>query len=213
MSRINRLRHHNAALAKAAAAVAAKKDKTMSQRTDAIESGKAFMGCAAASGLVLPIYSATAQLFGLWNPVGSGVIAYLLNLRMTLVDTTGAAGGFCWGLLPNAGSQLGTAAPISAFTEQLPYRLPLTGAQGGNRCRFSGSAITVTTALMVPVWQTGLNQLVLTPATTGAPAFSMTETYNDDLCIGPGGALFLSGNIATLSKWVPSVSWYERPAP
>lgn len=175
------------------------------------KAGRVFTGNAAATGLILPIYSGTAQLFGLWNRANSGVNLCVLGLRASLVDTTGAAGGFCWGLLQDAGSQVGTAAPISAFTKTTALKGLMGGSTGGNKVDFTGSAATVTTGLMVIGRQLGINQLVLTPATTGATAFNFAEDYNGTFNVAPGNAIFLCGNIATLSKWAPTVIWAEQP--
>jgi hypothetical protein len=178
----------------------------------ATREGRLFSGTAAATGLVLPIYSATAQLFGLWNPANSGVNAFLVSVRLGYVDTTGAAGGFVWGLLRDAGSNVATAAPISAFTDTTPERGLVGTAKGGNRVRFTGSAATVTTGLMVLGEQLGLNQLVLTAADATNPVFTVAREYRGETAITPGTALFLCGNISTLSKWVPTVKWVEEKA-
>ncbi len=178
---------------------------------DAAKAGKVFVGSAAAAGIVLPIYSATAQLFGLWNPPASGVNLIMVSLRMTYVDTTGAAGGYVWGLLRNVPAAAGTAAPISAFTEATPERGILGRQTGGNRVAFTGSAATVTTGLMVAARQIGQNQLVTTAADATTVPWTFREDYDGDLCLAPGNAMFLAGNIATLTKWVPSVTWIEEP--
>src|SRR4051812_41287057 len=78
----------------------------------AAKQGRIFTGNDAAAGQVLPIYSATAQKFGIWNPPGSGVNGVLVNLRGTFVSTTGAAGGYALGLLRNVPAVAGTASPI-----------------------------------------------------------------------------------------------------
>jgi len=168
--------------------------------------GRVFTGNSAAAGSVLPIYSGTGQVFGLWNPAGSGVNGLIIRVTMTLVDTTGAAGGFVWGVMKNAGSALATGG-ISAFTEGTPEN-GLIGLAGGNKIRFTPSAATVIAPTILR--HTGINQLVLTPATTGAPGFAMVAEYDGDFILPPNFAIFLAGNIATLSKWAPSVIWAEE---
>lgn len=176
----------------------------------AAKQGKIFTVNSAAAGIVLPIYSATAQLFGLWNPMGSNVNAWLLGIRGTYVDTTGAAGGFCLGLLKNAGAAVGTAAPISAFTEAQPECGLIRQGMPGNRVRCTGSAATVTTGLMIIGRQLGVNQLVLTAAEDEQVTFGFKEDFDGDIALAPGNALFLCGNIATLSKWAISMTWAEE---
>ena len=72
--------------------------------------GLIFTGNMAATGLVLPIFSNTAQVCGIWNPAGSGVNAVLMGVRGTYVDTTGATGGYCLGIMKDAG-RWGVAEP------------------------------------------------------------------------------------------------------
>ncbi len=178
---------------------------------DDAKAGRLFSGSSAASGLVLPIYSATAQLFGFWNQANSGVNLEVLRVRATYVDTTGAAGGFVWGLMRNAGSNVATAAPISAFTDTVPERGIIGAATGGNKVRFTGSACTVTTGLMVIGRQLGNNELVLTATDATNGIFTFKEDYDGDFVVAPGNAIFLCGNISTLSKWAVSVVWSEQP--
>jgi hypothetical protein len=176
----------------------------------AAKQGRVFTGNDAAAGQVLPIYSATAQKFGIWNPPGSGVNGVLVGLRGTYIDTTGAAGGYCLGLLRNVPAVAGTASPISAFTETAPERGLLGNDTGGNKIKF-GLAITVTTALMVIGRQLGINQTVLT-ATDATNLFSaFKEDFDGDLVLKPGNALFVCGNIATLCKLACSLTWAEEP--
>lgn len=173
----------------------------------AAKQGRLFTGNAAAAGAVLPIFSNTAQVFGLWNPAGSGVVGVLVNIAGTYVDTTGAAGGFVLGIMKNAGSALATGG-ISAFTEGTPENS--LGLLGGNKIRFTPSAATV---IAPTIWKhLGINQLVLTAATTGATTFLFNKDFDGETLIYPNSAVFLAGNIATLSKWAGGVSWAEEAA-
>ncbi len=173
--------------------------------------GKLFTYNAPSSGLVLPIFSATAQLFGIWNPPGSGVLGVLARLRMTYLNTTGAAGGFCLGILRDVAQLNGTAGPISAATLiQTVERGRLGSTQNGNKIK-ALSAITVTTALMAVATQLGLNQTVLTATDATNILSKDVVDFDGEVQLEPGNALFLCGNIATLSSWVPSLSWIEDP--
>jgi hypothetical protein len=182
------------------------------RRYDDAKAGRIFTGSSAATGIVLPIFSATAQVFGLWNPVNSGVTCEMISVRGTYVDTTGAAGGFTWGLLRNCGMSVATAAPISAFTETVPEKSIMGTAGAANRVRFTGSAATVTTALMVVGRQLGVNELVLTATDATNGLLHFKDDYDGEFNVAPGHAIFLCGNIATLSKWAVSVVWAEQPA-
>jgi hypothetical protein len=177
----------------------------------AAKQGRVFTGNAAAAGVVLPIYTATAQVFGLWNPAGSNVNGIIANVSATYVDTTGAAGGYCIAVNKNIGGQLATGG-ISAFTEGTPERglVGQTMGAGGNRIRFTPSAATTIAPTLLR--QLGFNQLVLTAAEDEQVLFQFYREFDGDLVIGPGTAVWLCGNIATASKWAPSITWVEEPA-
>lgn len=172
--------------------------------------GKVFNGNAAAAGVVPPIYSATAQVFGLWNPAGSGVNAVLINISASYVDTTGAAGGYCLAVNKNIGSATATGS-ISAFTEGTPERglIGQNAGIGGNIVRFTPSAATTVAPTILK--QLGINHLVLTAADTGNTTFGFSKDFDGEVVVGPGTAIWLCGNIATTSKWAPSITWAELP--
>ena len=178
---------------------------------DAARDGVLFTGTAAATGLVLPIYSDTAQLFVLWNPSDSGVNAYILNITMGYKDTTLAAAGIALGVLKNAGNSVATAAPFSAFTDQAPYRGGLASLTGGNKVRFAGAAATVTTGLAVlgPIlW----SQDAFAAAGVTNMAAKVFRNFDGELMLAPNTAIFLCGIIAQLGKWIPSITWAEDSA-
>jgi len=177
----------------------------------AVREGRVFIGNAAAAGVVLPIYSNTTQVFGLWNPKGSGVNVELLSVAMTYVDTTGAAGGYCLGVTLDAPAQLATGARITAFTEAVLNTTifnALTGSLRGPVAKFTPSAATVTAPIL---WrQLGLNQLVLTPADATQGLLRALIAFDGDAWLPPGTAVWLAGNIATLAKWAPTLVWKEE---
>lgn len=170
--------------------------------------GLVFSGSMAATGVVPPIYSSTSQVFGIWNPTGSGVNGILIGVRASYVDTTGATGGYCLAVSKNAGSGLATGN-ISAFTESVPERGLIGSGAGGNRIRFTASAATVVAPTIYR--QLGINQTVLTAADTANGFFAFKEEFDGDVVLAPNTALWLCGNIATLAKLAASIVWAEVP--
>ncbi len=168
-----------------------------------------YVGNQAAAGAVLPIYSNTTQQCGLFNPLGSGVNVTPVKINITLVDTTGAAGGFCLGYKTGCGGSIATGSPgITVATLVTPINLNLI-ASGGSKALFMSAAIT--TAAPAILMQLGLNQLVLTPATTGAPQYMASIDFDGYPIVSPGTAIFVCGNIATLAKFACSIVWEETP--
>lgn len=173
----------------------------------AAKQGRGFVGTAAATGVILPIFSNTAQVFGIWNPAGSGVNAIIASLRATYVSGTGAAGGYIFGVTKNAGASLATGG-ISVFTEAAPDPMILGGPTGGNKCRFTGSAATV---LAPTIGRSlGISQLVTTAADATNVTFSFEVLFDGDLIVAPNTAIWLAGNIATVCVWAPSIAWVEE---
>ena len=178
---------------------------------EATRAGRAFHGGQAAAGAVLPIFSNTAQVVGLWNPAGSGVNAVLTQVALTYVSTTGAAGGFVLAAVISTGASVATGAPISAFTDGTvgtTIRNGLVGALTGPKCRFTPSAATVTAPVIYR--HIGLNQLVITAATTTGDQWNARVNFPGDVIIPPGNALFVAGNIATLITEAVGMSWLEE---
>lgn len=173
----------------------------------AAKQGRVFTGNMAATGIVLPIFSATAQVFGLWNPAGSGVNGVLVGLRGTYVDTTGAAGGYCLAVNKNIGGSLATGG-ISAFTDGTPERGMIGSGVGGNRIRFTPSAAT--TIAPTVARQLGVNQLVITATDATNGFFAFKEDFDGDLVLPPNTAIWVAGNIATLAKLAVSITWAEE---
>jgi len=179
----------------------------------AAQEGRVFTGNAAAAGQVLPIFSGTAQKFGLWNPAGSGVDVELIRLALTYVDTTGAAGGYVLALVANAPANLGTGAAITAFTEGAlgtDIFNARVGSGAAPKAKFTPSAATVTAPIILR--HLGLNQLVTTAADATTVPWRAVEEFDGDLILPPGNAVFVAGNIATLSKWACSLTWKEKKA-
>ena len=173
----------------------------------AAKEGRLFIGNDAAAGQVLPIYSATAAKFVLWNPAGSGVNLNLVRFTSSYVDTTCAATGFTIGIMKSAGSALATGG-VSVFTEATPERAPYGGVTGGNKVRF---ALTATIIAPTVLYQMGHNQLVLTATDATTAGMEFRLDFDGELLIAPNNLISFGGNIAQLGKWASSVVWTEDP--
>ncbi len=176
----------------------------------AAKQGRIFTGNSAAAGSVVINYDATAQVFGLWNPAGSGVNGLLINLRGTYRSVSpGAAGGYVWAITRNAGASLASSG-ITVFTETSPERGLLGSLVGGNKIRFTASAATVIAATQyVPI---GVSQTVLTNTdATNLFNTAFQVNYDGDFILTPNTAIWFGGNISLLSAVATSVTWCEEP--
>lgn len=158
--------------------------------------------------LVLPIFSNTTQQVGLWNPYGNTNDLIVKNITLTYESTTGAAGGFVLGYRSDAPAAVGTGLAITAFTETAGVSgYGATGNLSQSAKFGQGSTLTVSAPAMYR--HLGLNQTVLTAATTSSPQWMSSFDFDGDLVVTPGMAIFVAGNIATLSKHAGSITWAE----
>lgn len=172
------------------------------------KAGKVFTGNIAAAGVVLPIYSNTTQQVGLWNPAGSTVDVILLRIALTYHSVTGAAGGYVLGYTTSAPAVVATGASISVFTETAAANMYI-GDGGSAQAKFAqGATITVASAPAI-LMSLSLNQTVLTAATTSNMQWTSQTDFAGEVVVTPGSAIWLAGNIATLTKWSGSLTWAE----
>lgn len=172
--------------------------------------GNLFIGSTASAGVVLPAFSATAAVFVLWNPAGSGVNLVPVRLKIGWVSGPGAPGNFAWGFATNLGSQVATGAPITAATLVAAVNAKL-GLGNKSVANFAPGTLTFASgpAFLETV---GLSQLTTTAATTSAPFFTGYEDYDGSLIVPPGSAISLGGNVATTTTADVTLKWYETPA-
>jgi len=166
--------------------------------------GSAFFGSTTQAGVAIPAYNATAQVFGLWNPAGSGVNLVLNNLSAavaTLGTNAVSALGLSW--LANTGASIATGAPISVFTNTT-IQNALAGGGNASRARFALAAtITAPTFLMA----LGMAQNATTTQPVAEQAY--VHDFNGSLIVPPGVYIGLGGSAAPGSTYQASISWAE----
>lgn len=167
--------------------------------------GRCFIGSTAAAGVAIPLTTATAQVFGLWNPPGSAVDVVLNKLSLGIATLgTNIVAALNWSFLANV-SAVATGQPITAFTNTTVQNAKV-GAGLASRVRFTGSAATTVAA-------THLMSIGMT-STTGTPTNSnavMVFNHDGSLIVPQGSAIFLVGSVAPGSTYQASLSWAEIP--
>jgi hypothetical protein len=171
--------------------------------------GNCFIGSTAQAGVVLPTMAGTAHVFGLWNPTGSGVGLVLNRLTLTPITvTTTVIGGVGLGLVANAGSQTGTAAPIVSLTSVAPVNAVL-GYGAVSKARFAPGAITLGAN---PSWLYGPG--IFSPDGDMATSLSNTiinHDFNGGVIIPPGVAIVVAGSAALGQTYNLALTWAETP--
>jgi hypothetical protein len=168
--------------------------------------GNMFIGSTAAAGVVIPAYNATGQVFGLWNPAGSGytLVPVCITIGVATVGTP-AVSDFSLSILTNAGGQVATGSPITAFTAATPVNARL-GSGKVSQAKFTASAATMTAP--AHLMSIGASQESATP---GTGIFNIRFPFDGSLAIDPGTYVGVGGSIAIGQTAAVTLVWYEIP--
>ena len=181
----------------------------MSDVTQYALNGRCFNGTVAGgSGITVPIYNSTSPTFALWNPAGSNRLLVLNKLTIgteatntTVIATLGLA------QVQYAGANIGTAAPVTAFTDGVVYNGRI-GRVGGNLGRI-GVATTTLAAAATFFYGLGFSQ-ALASATIPGGLISLQHNFDGGLILEPGTLVHLVGNPAAPAEALtPMLSWFE----
>jgi hypothetical protein len=172
--------------------------------------GKCFIGSAPIAGIDIPISTGTTPVFGLWNPLGSGVNLVLNSLMISTIDaTTPVISGLALSYVPNTGSTVATGAPIATHTAVQPLNaLISTGPNNKARFNAAASGTTLTTAGTV-FYAIGLGHESVTPA-VGSQVFQ--HLFNGAVIVPQGVFIHLVGNAAQTENMLPTITWAEVAA-
>jgi len=172
---------------------------------DQVAAGRVFIGSTAAAGTAFPISTGTAVTFGLWN-TSSDKNAVLLCLRAGYTSGTIALG--TWGLADQyCGFALGTAAPLSVFTNGTPKNA-LVGAGNASAMRFTPSAGTLTAGGTALAWYGGSQE----SATAGLGIWGINWDFDGSVIVPPGQLVFVCGSVAQTALYSMSLAWAEVAA-
>ncbi len=168
--------------------------------------GNMFIGSTAAAGVAIPAYNATSQVFGLWNPAGSlyTLVPVYLTAGIATVGTPAVA-DLSLSILTNAGGQVATGAPITAFTAATPVNARL-GSGKVSQAKFTASAATMTAP--AHLMSLGSSQESATP---GTGIFNINFQFNGSLAIDPGTYVGIGGSAAIGQTAAVTLVWYEIP--
>jgi hypothetical protein len=165
--------------------------------------------CAHGAAIVIPIFSATAQKFVLWNKSAGGTKVVPLVVTFGQVGTPTVPSDLGCALIQGAGTTLGT--PISAFTETNPFNTK-TFLAGAGVARFSVAATVVAPTICCSF---GISQIgVLAAASATTPWSSLAFDFNGLFEIQPGNAMCITECFAgTLPTMDVSLYYAEVPNP
>jgi hypothetical protein len=166
-----------------------------------------FIGSTAGTGVVPPIYTTTAQTFGIWNIAGNTRNAVLQTLDVGIVTAgTVVVSSFCLSQSLNAGSALATGG-ISVFTAATPQGGNI-GISGGNTVRFTGSAATTLAATFLMALNYGFYSTAVTAA---SPSQSLHYDFEGGVIVPPNAAVWVANNVASSFTFNMTLRWEEAP--
>ena len=152
---------------------------------DAVLAGVAFSYSSASTG-VLAKAADTSPVMMLWNPAGSGVNLRIQRLMIGAVSGTVILSSLGWGVIKNAGSQVGTAAPVVSLTTAAPTNRFIGGNGKASLINFAPATVSVTNApTFVESW--GLSA---GGAFAAGPLFALDLNIAGQIVIAPGTAFF-----------------------
>lgn len=167
-----------------------------------VAAGGVFIGSSAAAGVAFPAAGGTAMTFGLWN-ITANKNAVLLGISLSYVSGTITVAGFGLTIIPNAGTAIATAAPISAFTNGTPTNA-LIGSGAASSMRFTPSAATIVAGTNFQFL--GIGHEI---ATAGPGMNVGFQDLNGIPILTPGSAAFVTAAIAQTGIFSTTLYWAE----
>lgn len=170
--------------------------------------GLVYIHSTVVAGVAIPISTTTAPPFGVWNKSDSGKLLVPLLYSCAYVSGTAVQTGIGISLLTGTGSNLATAAPLSAITEVAP-RNALIGLGDAARC-VGFSATTLTAAA---TWLQSLGMNTFTGAATVPVDISSPKVYDFEgmLQLPPGNLIHTVGNAASGALYGQTLIVAELP--
>lgn len=168
--------------------------------------GKCFFASSAIAG-VTPVAVTTAQVFGLWNPAGSGVNV-VLNKFVAGAGTLGTSivAAFSLYFAQNVGAAIGTGNPVVSFTD-LTIRNALLGVGPSSKVRMATTATLVANPTVL---------MALPMAQSAAAAGPMADQalqycFDGSLIIPPSTYIGIHAGAANTTAYNMGLSWAEIP--
>jgi len=170
--------------------------------------GKVFIHSTVVAGVAIPVSTTVTPVFGIWNKADSGRIVVPLIYTSQYVSGTAIQTGVGLSIVPNTGSGVATAAPISAITEVSP-RNALLGLGDSPRCLGFSTGVLTTAG----TWFYALGMNTFTGAATVPvnTAGLSKHDFDGTLLIPPGNLVLVTGNAASGALYGQTLIVAELP--
>jgi len=173
--------------------------------------GNVFIYSTAAAGLALIVAAITGNHPSIWNPTGSGYNFIPISMTLGYVSGNNAPGSLALFYTANAGSAIGTAAPVVTWTNVAPVNALI----GGGRASAMKWSPAISTYTAVPTWLCTLGISLFTGvAATATTPFQLRYDFDGTVVLPPGNALHLTSIQATTTAvFTVTIIGMELPIP
>lgn len=158
--------------------------------------GQVFIGATAAAGTTIPVSSATAATFTLYNPIGSGVNLELITYRMAIAAATLVVSPILLGIA--RGLTVGPTG-LTALTSGPA----LIGGGGGALGKLYSVATIVATTEFFPMFNVSAVAGVLS---------NCIYQFDGEIMLAPGSLVHVCGTAAQASAAAQGFTWAEWKA-
>ena len=161
-----------------------------------------FLASTLIAGTVIPISSATAATFGIYNPIGSGKNLELISYDMSFLTATAVVGALEFTVLTSVGGSTALPTGITRLT-------PLANPIGGQ----SGVAVGVPFSVATVVASTVIIPLGIAFGTTTEQAGPIEShlDFEGRIILAPGTLIHVTGNVAQTASALQMLTWAEWP--
>ena len=166
--------------------------ETHGKYAEAASRGLVFHGVVGTAGIALIVSATTGNHPSLWNYQGSGYNAEVASLELGWISGAVAPTAIYFMLTANAGSQLGTAAPVVTFTQVAT----VNGLTNGAADAIMKWAPAINTYAAPPAFWKGTGIGLGTGAPTVTPSVIVFD-YDGKIVLAPGNVLSLTSQAAT----------------
>lgn len=186
--------------------------------------GRVFCSSTTPLGVAIPIYTSVTPLGNvLWNPIGSGVKAVLLDYSALYVSGASVNGVISLYARNGVGSVIASGAAagqFTAFADTVPVNgrmglvnsIPGTGGGETSKVRSSNAGTcTFTAGVAAEAVQHMFtyNQALSASAQGTIPVLPATFDFRGRVHVYPGTVVWVASNLASVSLFAQSLSWEE----
>lgn len=184
-------------------------DNLRGRYAEQAKAGRVFIQTTTPLGLAIPIYTGTAPRVALWNPLGSNVDVELISISAQ--RASGTTVEFAAGLMRvlNAGAQVATGAPFTAFADDVPYNGQI-GSTGASKVRSTSSGTVTTTAGVAGDFFYSLFHSYAAVGASTVDGTPWNHEFNGKVIVPPGAAIYLAASVASVALYATSLVWAEH---